>query len=146
MNSKEHLYFSDDTKKHWIVKRDECFNEHIALNRRTALGKGGLDHIYLISKNRAGLWGTAKQIKQKINTLRKKVPSLVIEQLGEDEAVVSVTIGNLDDLCKAARARKHKQLSESQLQRLKDNISYLRSKKTLVKIGPKAPEIEKFQQ
>ena len=128
MSSKEHLNFCDDIKKQWFVKRDECFDEFIALNGKNALGKVGFDHIYLISSGKAGLWLTGKQVNKKIKALREKVPSLMVEQLGDVEAVISVPIGDLDDLCKAVRAKKHKNLSESQLRRLKDNIPYLRSK------------------
>ena len=145
-SSGQKLKFGDDVKERWIVKRDECFDEYIALNGRNALGKGGMDHLYLISEKCVGLWVTAKYIKQKITALREKVSSLLVEQIGEDEAILSVPIGSLHALCKAARARKHKHLSESQLQRLKDSISHVRSKKTLVKTRSKAPKIEKLQQ
>ena len=136
MMSQEHLHFSDDIKKRWIVKKDSCGDEYIALNGTKALGKGGIDHIYLISKKQAGLWITSRQIKQKIKNLRDKVPSLVIEQLGEDEAVVSAPICDLNKLCQAARAKKRKQLSNDQLQRLRAISPFLKNLNNLTKTTP----------
>lgn len=139
--SSEHLKFSDDIKRCWIVKKDECRDEYIGLNGKNALGKGGLDHIYLISEKKAGLWLTCHGMR-KISTLQSKVPSLVIEQMGSGEAVLSVPIEDLHSLCKAVGARKRKQLSEERLKQLKDNISQLRTKKTMVKSAVKAAKID----
>ncbi len=130
--SKVHLNFSDNVKKCWTVKHDNCFDEYLVLNGKNALGKGGLDHIYLISSNKAGLWLTGKQVKQKINTIQKKVPSLMIEQLGDGEAVLSVPFNDLHDLCEAVRARKRKQLSEEQIQKLRNNLPFQNIKKEIL--------------
>ncbi len=123
--------FSDDIKKSWIVKRDECGDEYIALNGKNALGKGGLDHIYLISNNKADFWITGKQVGKKINNIQKRLPSIVIEQLGDGEAVLSVPICDLRKLCEVARAKKRKHLSEDQRQRLRDISPFIRSKKNI---------------
>lgn len=136
MSRKVHLHFSDDIKKRWFVKKDSCGDEYIALNGKKALGKGGVDHIYLISEKRAGLWITSKQIKQKINNLKGKVSALVIEQLGKDEAVVSVPVEDLHNLCKAVKAKKHKHLNESQLQRLRAISPFLKDLNGLTKSNP----------
>ena len=145
MSRDVHLHFSDGIKKCWIVKRDSCGDEYIALNGKNALGKGGFDHIYLISEQLAGLWTTSRQLRQKINSLRSKVSSLAIEQIGDGEAVVSVPIGDLHTLCKAYRARKRKHLSESQLQRLQAISPFLRRTKGLVKTIPDASQITKLR-
>ena len=130
MTRRDHLPdFSDDIKKRWIVRRDKCGDEFIALNGRTALGKGGLDHIYLISESEAGLWITGVQVQQKIDTIQKKVPSLTIIQQGQGEAVVSVPVEDLDALCEAAGAKRRKRLSEEQRQRLRDISPFRKDKK-----------------
>ena len=141
MSREVRLHFSDDVKKCWIVKRNSCGDEYIALNGKKACGKGGLDHIYLISKKQAGLWVTSRQIKQKIDNLRDKVPALVIEQLGDGEAVVSVPVGDLHNLCGAVKARKHKHLSEDEVQRLKEISPFLKNQKSLVKPMSDASQI-----
>ena len=140
----EHLKFSDDIKKHWVVKRDKSFDEYIALNGKKALGKGGLDHIYLISEKQAGLWLTC-QIMRKITTLQSKVPSLTIIQQGDGEAILSVPIEDLHKLCQAVSARKRKELTEKQRQRLKERITTLRRKKSLVKPALNGPGSEELQ-
>jgi len=145
MSREVRLHFSNDIKKCWIVKRDSCGDEYIALNGKHALGKGGLDHIYLITEQRAGLWMTSRQLRQKINALRSKVSSLAIEQVGDSEAVVSVPISDLHTLCKAYGTRKRKHLSESQLQQLQAISPFFRRTKGLVKTIPDASQITKLR-
>jgi hypothetical protein len=137
----DHLKFSDDIKKHWIVKKDECRDEFIALNGKNALGKGGLDHIYLIEEEKAGLWLTSQGLR-KITTLQNKVPSLAIEQMGNGEAVLSVPIEDLHNLCKAVGARKRQQLNEQRLEQLKNCANHARAQKTLIKSVVTAPKID----
>lgn len=140
----EHLKFSDEIKRFWIVKKDECRDEYIGLNGKNALGKGGLDHIYLISEKKAGLWLTCHGMR-KITTLQNKVPSLAIEQMGSGEAVLSVPIEDLHTLCKAIGARKRKQLSAERLKQLKDHANHARSKKNLIKSAVKAAKIDEHK-
>ena len=73
-----------------------------------------MDHIYPISLNRVGLWITSWAINGTIKRLQSKISGLQIEQLGEDEAVLSAPVENLDDLCRAAKASKVRHLTEEQ--------------------------------
>jgi hypothetical protein len=136
-----HINFSSDIKRRWIVKRDQCRDEYIALTGKNVLGYGGLDHIYLISPIKVGLWLTSRQIRQKIKSLKRKIPKLSIEQLGEDEAVVSVPIAKLDNLCNVVRARRRRQLSTSEKERLRRVNPFLRGKRTPIITGGNAPKI-----
>jgi len=61
------------------------------------------------------------------------VPALVIEQLGDGEAVVSAPICDLNKLCQAARTKKRKHLNESQLQRLRAISPFLKNLNGLTK-------------
>jgi hypothetical protein len=153
MSRKGHLPdFSDEIKKHWIVRRDVCGDEYIALNGKNALGKKplrkgspGKDHIYLISKDRAGLWISGVQVQKKVNAIQKKVPSLMIEQIGDGEAVVSVPVNDLHELCKAARAKRRKQLTEDQRQRLRESNPIARMKKNRAKSALNVPKIDEHK-
>ncbi len=112
-NMTEHLpAFSDDIKSRWIVKRDEAGDEFIRLNGRKALLNGGLDHVYLISSDRVGVWLT-RQLSP-FNRLAKKVPTLKIEQSGNGESVLSCDIKHLDDLCEAVNAKRRHRLTDEQ--------------------------------
>lgn len=123
------LVFDDTVKRHYYIRRDECGAEYIALRGKRALGNGGLDHIYLISPYTLGLWITSKQINRTIEKLQSKVADLKVEQLGDDEAVLSVPLSQLDTLCQAAGARVRPQLTDIQKQKLTERIKSFRFSK-----------------
>ena len=135
------LRFSDEVRNKWIVRRDQCGDEYIVLTGKKALGYGGHDHIYFISARRVGLWVTSKQVRQKIKSLQHKVPDLAVEQLGDDEAVLSAPLDHLELLCRAAKARRRRQLSETRKQHLRRISPFLRGKKPLIKLGANASQI-----
>ena len=110
----ERLTFSDEAKRRYVIRRDDCGDEYIALRGKKALGNGGLDHTYLIGPITMGLWITSGAIKSTVRRLQDKVPDLRIEQLGQDEAVLSAPVSQLDTLCGAANARVRQQLSGEQ--------------------------------
>ena len=140
----DHLKFSDDIKQHWIIRKDECRDEFIALNGRRALGKkSGLDHICLISPTKAGLWITGRH--SKIKGMQKQIPSLEIEQSGNGESVVSVPINDLHALCKAAGAKKRKRLTEEQRQRFRESCPFAKAKNKTAKPMPNASKIDKYK-
>ena len=128
MKKSEHLEFSEEIKSKWFVRRDSCYDQYIVLNGKKALGNGGLDHIYLISKDRAGYWVTSDRISRSITSLQKKVPSIEVEQLGTGEAVLSLPVSDLDRLCRVIRAKKHKVVSDEHLKKLRAGQREYRSK------------------
>lgn len=131
--SRHLLKFPGSIKKRWIVKRDANGDEYIRLNGRKALGKYGIDHIYLIDEKTVGLWLTSCQIKSRIKNLKIKVPNLRIEQLGDGEAVLSVSIDQVDNLCHAVKARQRRKVSEQERKRLQRISPFARKQKTLTK-------------
>lgn len=106
------LTFSDEIRRCYFVRRDACSDEHIALRGSKAMGKGGLDHIYLIGPDKLGLWITRRNIESTVLRLMEKVPDLRVEQLGEKEAVLSAPLCRLDALCEAAGARVRRRMSD----------------------------------
>lgn len=135
--TQERLLFASDVRKCWLVRRDQNYDPYIVLNGKTALGNDGLDHLFIISESRVGVWLTSRQIKQKIAALQKKLLELRIEQLGDGEAVISADIIHLDELCRAVRARKRRRISEAERRRLKD-ISPLCSQDALYNLAGNA--------
>ena len=113
----EHLpTLSNDVKRRWFVKRDECGDEFIRMNGRKALLNGGLDHVYLISSDRVGVWLTKRDIKRILG----KVPGSQIEQAGSDEAIISCGIEHLELLCNIVGARRRPVYSDEQKTTMRD--------------------------
>ena len=135
--------FSDAVKRRWKVRRDAGGQDYIVLNGRSALGKGGLDHIYLISEVRVGAWLTSPRIASKVNKLQKLIGGLRIEQFGDGEAVVSVGIEQIDDLCRAVNARKRRTVSDKERQRLRRISPIAKRQKSLTKSNVRKPKITK---
>jgi len=132
--------FSQDIKQKWQVKRDECGDEFIRLNGKTALLNGGLDHIYLINEKIVGVWLTTRQIESRFEKLKKMVPGIKIEQLGDGEGVLSCSIKHLDKLCEGVRARKRRKLSEKSRKRLCDINPQLNREKTTINWPTQGPD------
>ena len=123
------LTFSESVKQHYYVRRDECGAAYIALRGKKALGNCGLDHIYLISSDTVGLWVSSKQINRTIERLQSQVADLKVELLGDDEAVLSASISQLDALCRATGARVRPQLTDIQKQKLTERVKSFRFSK-----------------
>ena len=102
--------FSDAVKSRWTVKKDECGDEYIKLNGRTALPDAGLDHIYKIDTDKLGVWLTRRNTKRILD----RIPGSKIEQGGDDEVVISCGIEHLDLLCQTVGAKRRMQLSDAQ--------------------------------
>ena len=119
--------FNDAVKQHRYVRRDETGVEYIALRGKKALGNGGLDHIYLITSDKLGLWITSGTINATIRRLQSKVSNLKGEQLGDGEAVLSAPLDQLENLCKAAGARVRPRYSEEVLSNKRKAIKHARA-------------------
>jgi hypothetical protein len=123
------IKFAVDIKSRYYIRRDGCRDEYIALRGSNALGRGRLDHIYLINADTLGLWFSSSQIRRTAKRLMAQVPGLNIEQLG-DAAVLSAPIDSVHQLCKAAGARARPQLSLDRIKRLTEQTrSFQFSKK-----------------
>ena len=125
----DHFDFSDEVKSRWRVRRDDGDDEYICLAGKKALGKGGLDHIYLVSTERVGLWLTTSRPKATIKRFQAKISGVVVEQMGDGEIVLSVPISELDNLCRAAGAIKRRYLSEKQRMKLAEVSAPFRFRK-----------------
>jgi len=112
------LDFAPAVKAVWRVKRDECRDEYIPLRGRTGLDSGGLDHVYALSRTRLGVWLSGRQILQRVRTLQGRLSGLLVEQLGDGEAILSAPVAELDTLCRAVKARRRRQVSQGERQRL----------------------------
>ena len=123
---KERIKFSGDVKQRYYVRRDDCGDEYIALRGKNALGHDGLDHLYMISVEKLGLWITSGAIKSTVRRLQTKVPDLRIEQLGQSEAVLSCPLNQLEPLCQAAGARVRPRYSEETLSRKRKAATHAR--------------------
>lgn len=135
--------FSDAVKRRWKIRRDDNGDEYVVLNGQNSLAKHGLDHAYMISGVRVGVWLTSRQIAAKIRRLQKKVAGVRIEMFGDGEAVVSVGIEQIDDLCQAVKARARRKVSDKELQRLQRISLLARRQKTLTKSTVRAPKRSK---
>jgi hypothetical protein len=136
--------FPESVKRRYKVRRDSCGGEYIVLNGKGSLAKGdGLDHVYMLSGARVGAWLTSRQIAAKVQKLQKQVAGLRIEQFGHDEAVVSVPLNLLDDLCHAVNARSRRKVSDKERQRLQRISPIARKQKSLSKSALRAAKTPK---
>ncbi len=135
--------FPDAIKRRWIVRRDAGGQEYIVLNGKTSLAKGGLDHVYMLAGVRVGVWLTSKRIASKVQKLQKQVDGLRVEQFGDAEAVVSVDIDQIDDLCQTVKARTRRTVSDKERQRLQRISPIARRQKSLTKSTVRASGISK---
>ena len=135
--------FPDAVKRRWIVRRDTNGDEYIVLNGRNSLARDGLDHGYMISGVRVGVWLTGRRIAAKVQELQKQIAGLRIEQFGHDEAVVSVPLNLLDDLCHAVNARSRRKVSDKERQRLQRISPIARKQKSLSKSALRTPKRSK---
>ena len=141
--------FSQKIKSKWVVKRDERGDEFIRLNGKNALLNEGLDHIYLISEDLVGVWLTTRQIESRVRRLKKIVPGLTIQQLGDTEGVLSCSIEHLDDLCKAVGAQQRRTVSDEtreRLRRINPQLKHPKSSTDKPSQGPNEPEKQEDEQ
>lgn len=135
MSDNNHLpKFSESIKKKWIVKRDEAGDEFIRLNGKQALLNEGIDHIYLISPERVGVWLTGRQLKP----IQRVIPGLKVEQCGEGEIILSCSIEHLDKLCIAVGVRKRRPVSDETRKRLRSISPFLKPD-SLIKTANQRP-------
>ena len=133
------LTFDNSAKRMYYVYHDDCRDEYVALRGKHALGKDGVDHIYLIDEDTVAVWITSQKINRTIMRLMGQVPGLKVEQLGDTEAVLSAPLASLYQLCKAAGARGRPQLSsERKRQLIKQGESFRFSKKHAIEKRSKA--------